>query len=84
MGGAYVQMTVKFPTGKERYRQAVECIRCRDKGMYPTIADYLASAILFFEGNLTDDRNDLSLILQSIRDLHKKADEILDGWKESI
>ena len=83
MNGSYVQLTVKFPTGKERYRQALECITTRDKGQYPTLADYVTAAVLFFEGNLADERNALSQIMVAVNEINEKADEILNGQKEN-
>ena len=82
MKGSYMQLTVKFPTTKERYRQAVECVAERDKGIYPTQADYLTSAILFFEGKLTDERTSLSQILEAVRMILEKLDEKNDERKK--
>ena len=82
MNGSYIQLTVKFPTGKERYRQAVECIQERDKGKYPSLADYLTAAVLFFEGNLSDERDALSQILLAVRQIDEKTEKLLDGLKE--
>ena len=78
----YVQFTVKFPTGKERYRQAVELITDRDKGVYPRLADYLTTAILAFEGNLSDERTNLNLIMQEILKISEKLEEISDEQKK--
>ena len=78
----FIQVTLKFPTGKERYRQAVELLSERDKGMYPTQADYVAAAILVFEGNLLDERTSLNLIMQEMVKIGQKMDEIYDEQKK--
>ena len=82
MKGTYVQLTVKFPTGRERYRQAVECVSGRDRGIYPTQADYLTAAILAFEGNLLDERTSLNLIMQEMVKIGQRIDEIYDEQKK--
>ena len=78
----FIQLTLKFPTGKERYRQAVELVAERDKGKYPTQADYVTAAILAFEGNLSDERTSLNLIMQEIVKIGEKMEEICDEQKK--
>ena len=82
MKSPYRQLSVKFPTGKERYRQALECINARDRGRYKTLADYITSAVLFFEGNISDERTGMEQILQAVKAVEKKADEILYEQKK--
>ena len=84
MKGTYVQLTVKFPTGRERYRQAVECVSGRDRGIYPTQADYLTAAILAFEGSMLDERTSLAQIMEELKGRGRKADEILEAQKKII
>lgn len=78
----YVQLSAKFPTRKERYRQAVDLVTERDKGIYPTQADYLTAAILAFEGKLSDERTSLNQIMQEVLRIGRRVDEIYDDEKK--
>ena len=79
---SYVQMTVKFPMGKERYRQAVECISGRYTGAFRTQADYITAAVLYFEGRLSDERISLNQILDKLQEMEDILEEIRDGRDE--
>jgi len=48
---SYTQITLKFPTDKERFREVISCINGRDTEKYRTQADYVTAAVLQFEGN---------------------------------
>ena len=72
--GTYTQITVKFPTTKERYRQALECLDERDKSKYHTQADYLTEAVLSLEGKRTPEEIMLSEISDRIDALTEKLD----------
>ena len=80
---AYFQLSVKFPMGRERYRQAIDLILERDKGKYPTQADYLAAAILAFEGKISDERTSLSQIMEAVLQVKEKVEELSDGSQKS-
>ena len=74
---SYTQYSIRFPHTKERYRQAIACMNERDRALYPTQADYLTSAILFFEGNISDERTSNELLLEEIKALGEKIDRLL-------
>ena len=77
--GSYTQLTIKFPTGKERYRHAVECIDERDRSLYKSQADYITAAILSFEGKRVDERSTLEQICEQVAAIREKVDVIYDG-----
>ena len=79
----YIQMTVKFPSGKERYRQAVECINERDRSKYRTQADYIAEAVLYFEGSLADEKASLKRIVEMLQGMEEKMEMLCHGKKEN-
>ena len=76
--GSYTQLTIKFPTGKERYRYAIECIDQRDRSQFRSQADYIAAAILDFEGKAADERSILSQIQEQVTAIREKVDVIYD------
>lgn len=80
---SYTQMTVKFPSGKERYRQAVECINGRDRSKYRTQADYIAAAVLYFEGSLADEKASLNRIVEMLQKMDAKMEMFCHGKTES-
>ena len=80
---AYTQMTVKFPSGKERYRQAVDCINGRDRSRYRTQADYIAAAVLYFEGSLADEKASLNRIVEMLQGVEAKMEMLCHGKTEN-
>ena len=80
--GSYTQLTIKFPTGKERFRQAIECIDQRDRSRFKSQADYITAAILDFEGKVVDQRNILNEILGQVSAIQEKVDVIYNEQKK--
>ena len=81
LNGSYTQMTVKFPMSQERFRQAVECIDGRDRIKYRTQAEYLAAAILSFEGKYAGEQTSMNQIFSVLQELSRKVDELCDEKK---
>ena len=79
----YVQMTLKFPvgTGKDRYRQAVDCIENRDRGKYKSQAEYITSAVIAFEDDDGESAEAATKIIRMIEELSRKVDRLADERK---
>ena len=75
---AYTQLTLRIPMGKERYRQAVECLEMRDRSMYRTQADYITAAILALEGIKSEETASLEEILEELQKMNEKISRICD------
>jgi len=79
----YVQMTLKFPTGtgKDRYRQAMECIENRDRGKYKTQAEYVTSAVIAFEDENGDFSETTAKLVRMVEELNRKVDRLINERK---
>jgi len=84
MAGTYKQISLKFPTGNERYRQALECIEKRDTARFKTQVDYITTAILFFEGQRVDTDVMLAQIRQDVVELRKTTEFLVNEQRSKI
>ena len=80
--GSFIQMTIKFPINKERYRQAIDCITDRDRAKFRTQADYVTTAILSYEGHLSDEAASLEMIYSKLKELSEKVEALGNDKKE--
>ena len=73
---SYTQLTLRIPTGKDSYRQAVECIENRDRAKYRTQAEYITAAILALEGRKSEEMISMGNIAAELHEIKEKIDRL--------
>ena len=76
-------MLIPIPSSRGGDSHGVECINGRDRSQYRTQADYIAAAVLYFEGSLADEKASLSRIVKMLQKMEEKMEILCHGKTES-